>query len=73
MPQRNNLQGIGNIGLNSVPLSTLLSPSPIQTLTVGSGIAPDQPRRARGLGRKNNTTAGKELHLSLKENHFNLI
>jgi len=25
-------------------------PSPIQTFTVGSGLQPDQPVRARGLG-----------------------
>jgi len=34
--------------------------SPIQTLTVGSGITPDQPFGSRAL------TAGTELHLSLK-------
>lgn len=34
--------------------------SPIQTLTVGSGITPDQPFGSRAF------TAGTELHLSLK-------
>lgn len=48
-------------------------PSPIQTFTVGSGIAPDQllpcywrRQELAGCGRWHALTAGKEFHLSPK-------
>ena len=43
----------------------------IRTVTVGSGIAPDQPAKALGLVAHALITAGEDFHPALKQNQTN--